>query len=324
MAHVRRKIPITTTSLFNIASMAKQFTATCIALLEEQGKLSFDDDINRFFPQFQLKKPVTIRHLVSHTSGLREGYVLAALSGKVNLKGRVKKSYNTVEHLTHLMAQQHDLNFSPGEEFAYTNINYVLLGEIVRTASGLSLSEYADQHIFKPLGMQHTYFNGPGATHHPDRAIPYQYTDPAKGVFRPRSIQNDQGVIGDNNLITSVDDLILWSQNFDNNRLGAHKAALLKTLQTRYVLTSGDTTHYAFGLNVTPYRDVISVGHGGDDARYTSLMVRFPSHQLAIICLANRSVYEHTQQKVFALANLLLKQPPLSDSTHAHSRSCSL
>ncbi|GAB3640075.1 serine hydrolase domain-containing protein [Spirosoma arcticum] len=309
MANVSRKIPISTTHLFNIASTAKQFTATCIALLEQEGKLSFDDDIKRYFPLFQLTKTVTIRHLLSHTSGLREGYVLAALSGKVNLKGQVKRKYKTTHSLLTVMAKQRDLNFSPGEEFAYTNINYILLGEIVRQVSGLSLRDYADQVLFKPLGMSHTYFNDLDAAPNPNRAIPYQYADNDKQTFRRKPIKNDQGVVGDNNLITSVDDLILWIKNFDNNRLGTGKSSLLKTLQTRHVLNNGDTTHYAFGLNITPYKNTVSVGHGGDDYRYTSFMVRFPDQQIAIICLSNQSRYENTQSKVFAVANALLRVP---------------
>ena len=307
MADVDRKIPITTSHLFNIASTAKQFTATCIALLEEQGKLSFEDDTRKYFPQFQLTKTVTIRHLISHTSGLREAYVLAALSGKVNLRGQVKKRYQTTENLIRLIARQQDLNFNPGDEFAYTNINYILLGEIVHKVSGLSLAEYAHQFIFEPLGMAHSYVNDTYAHLRLTRAIPYQYSDKNKQRFKKKSIKKDQGVVGDNNLITSVDDLLLWNQNFYKNRLGAGNESLLRTLQTRYVLNSGDTIHYAFGLNVTPYKNTVSIGHGGDDYRYTSFMVRFPDRQVDIICLSNRSRYEDTQNKVFAVANLLLE-----------------
>ena len=306
MADIANKIPLTTASLFNIASTAKQFTATCIALLEEQGKLSFEDDIRKYFPQFQIKKTITIRHLISHTSGLREAYVLAALSGKVNLKGQVRKQYKTTEHLVQLITKQQDLNFDPGHEFAYTNINYILLGEIVRKVNGLSLAEFATQSIFKPLGMTHTYFNDPLAVSRPDRAIPYKLIDEKKQKYKPLSIRNDQGVVGDNNLITSVDDLILWDQNFTKNRLGLGRQAFVKTLQTRYILSSGDTIHYAFGLNVTPYKTTLSIGHGGDDYRYTSLMIRFPEYHLDLIYLSNQSDYQDTQKKVFAVADVLL------------------
>lgn len=306
MADIANKIPLTTASLFNIASTAKQFTATCIALLEEQDKLSFEDDIRKYFPQLQIKKTITIRHLISHTSGLREAYVLAALSGKVNLKGQVRKQYKTTKHLVQLITQQHDLNFEPGQEFAYTNINYILLGEIVRKVSGLSLAEFADQSIFKPLGMTHTYFNDPQAIARAGRATPYQLIDEKRRTYKPLSIRNDQGVVGDNNLITSVDDLILWDQNFTKNRLGLGRQAFVQTLQTRYVLSSGDTIHYAFGLNVTPYKTTRSIGHGGDDYRYTSLMIRFPAYHLDLIYLSNQSDYEDTQKKVFAVANVLL------------------
>lgn len=306
MADISKSVPLTTTNLFNLASTAKQFTAACIALLQEQGKLSFDDDTRYYFPQFQLQKTITIRHLISHTSGLREAYVLAALSGKVNLKGQVRKRYKTTEHLIDLMAKQQDLNFEPGHEFAYTNINYILLGEIVRKVSGLSLAKFADQSIFTPLGMSHTYFNDPLAVSRPNRATPYKLINEKKRTFKPLSIRKDKGVVGDNNLITSVDDLIRWDQNFANNRLGLGRQSLVDTLQTRYVLSSGDTLHYAFGLNVTPYKTTRSIGHGGDDYRYTSLMMRFPAYQIDLIYLSNQSDYGDTQQKVFAVADVLL------------------
>ncbi|MDJ1482009.1 serine hydrolase domain-containing protein [Cytophagaceae bacterium YF14B1] len=305
MANIQRHLPNTPQTTFNVASVAKQFTAMCIALLEEEGKLSFDDDIRKFFPEFKLKEKVTVRHLLTHTSGLREAYVLAVLSGKINLKGNIRKKYNTTANMLSLMSNQQDLNFKPGDEHAYTNINYVLLGEIVHRISGMSLRLFADQYIFKPLQMNHTFFNDVVSGEPSTRAVPYQPRRKHPTKFKRKS-PIDGGIVGDHNLITTVDDLILWNENFWHNQLGQKDPTLISTMQTPYILNNGDTIHYAFGLNIHSYHNNTAIGHGGDDYRYTSSLVRFPDKHLSIICLANSSRYDDTERKAFALADLML------------------
>lgn len=313
LASLENKVPNTSATLFNVASLAKQFTAMCIALLEEQKKLSFDDDIRKYFPQFKLRQTVTLRHLLTHTSGLREAYVLAALAGKTNLKGEVSKNFQTTEKLVKLMSEQKDLNFTPGSEFAYTNINYILLGEVVRKVSGLSLREFANQHIFRPLQMNHTFFDDGTSLPNAQMAGAYQPKTKNPHKFTKKRLAASDRIVGDHNLVTSLDDLIRWDQNFYQNQLGNKDSLLLQKMQTRFVLNNGDTTHYGFGLNVTPYKNYLSVGHGGDDYHYTSFAVRFPGQRLSIICLSNLPIFEDTQNRAFAIADILLKIPAGKD-----------
>ncbi len=116
---IQRRSPNSIGTPFELASIAKQFTATCIALLEEQGKLSKEDDIKIYYPQFQFSEKITIKNLLDHTSGIREAYVLTILSGKVNLKGQVPKRYQTKEHLLKVLSKEKDLNFKTGDELDF-------------------------------------------------------------------------------------------------------------------------------------------------------------------------------------------------------------
>jgi CubicO group peptidase (beta-lactamase class C family) len=311
LANISQKTPNTPQTQFNLASIAKQFTAMCIVLLEEQGKLSLNDNIQKYFPEFQFQEKITIHHLLTHTSGLREAYVLATLSGKINLKGEVRRKYNTVENMVALIARQKDLNFAPGNEHAYTNVNFILLGEIVRKVSGMSLRDFAERYIFQPLQMKNTYFNDKTATITPQRAIGYQIK--SKQKFKATRL-DDRGIVGDHNVISTLDDLILWQANFFDNQLGKKSSELIEKMQTRFILNNGDTISYGLGLNVSDYKNHFSVGHGGDDYRFTSFMVRFPKEKLSIICLSNQNNYETTQNGVFAIADLFLNVSPKTDS----------
>ncbi|MBC8111113.1 MAG: beta-lactamase family protein, partial [Verrucomicrobia bacterium] len=205
--------------------------------------------------------------------------------------------------------------FMPGDEHAYTNINFILLGEIVRKVSGMSLKDFADKHIFQPLQMKNTYFNDNTTKITPDRAIAYRYKEKNK-QFKKTKL-SDKGIVGDHNLITTVDDLMSWQQNFYQNRLGKQSPELVEKMQTRFVLNNGDTTHYGFGLVVTLYKNRWqTVSHGGDDERYTSFIIRFPQQRLSIVCLSNIARYNDTETKAFGIADVFLNISPVKkDST---------
>jgi hypothetical protein len=234
---------------------------------------------------------------------------LAALAGKTNPKSQASNELNATEKLVKLMSRQTDLNFTPGSEFAYTNINYILLGEVVRKVSGLTLREFAQQKIFQPLQMYQTFFNDGTQSDHTPLAMAYKPKNKNPQKFTEKRIKGSDGIIGDHNLISSLDDLIKWDQNFYHNQLGNKDSLLLKKMQTRFVLNNGDTTQYGFGLNITPYKQYLSVGHGGDDYNYTSFAIRFPEQRLSIICLSNLPIYEDTQNNVFAIADMILGVP---------------
>lgn len=301
LANIKRKLPNTIRTAYDLASNAKQFTAMCVALLEEQDKLSAEDDIRKFYPQFDFGKTVRIKNLLDHTSGIREAYVLSILSGKVNLKGELPKRYNTKSHLIAVLERERGLNFSPGDEMAYTNVNFILLGDIVEKVSGQSLRQFADSAIFKPLGMTHTFFRDKEKMMAPNEAVGYLY---AKKI-KPQTPFG--GIVGDHNLVSTVDDLIRWDQNFYSNKLGNHDPLLIEKVCASSKLNSAEPTRYGYGLFTREYRGLQQVSHGGDNGQHTSFMVRFPQQKFSVICLANSSRYSDTEGKTFKIADIFLR-----------------
>jgi CubicO group peptidase (beta-lactamase class C family) len=302
MADIGKKIPNSVESAFNLASMAKQFTGMCIALLEEQGKLSVEDDIRKYYPEFRFDKIVRIKNLLDHTSGIREAYVLATLSGKINLKGELPKRYNTKKYLLEVLKRERDLNFTPGDEMAYTNVNFILLGDIVEKISGMSLRKFADSAIFKPLGMTHSVFRDELKMKVATEASGYLFTGKK---FKKRAPQDN--VVGDHNLISTLDDIILWDKNFYDNKLGKRDPQLIQRVCTSSLLNKGDTTHYGFGLFVDRYKGLLKVGHGGDNGMHTTIHSRFPDEKFSVICLSNSSRFYDIENKARAVADILLR-----------------
>lgn len=302
MADLRKRVPNSVESAFDLASIAKQFTGMCIALLEEQGKLSVEDDIHKYYPEFQFGKPIPIKHLLDHTSGIREAYVLATLSGKVNLKGALPKKYNTKKFLFEVLKHERDLNFNPGDEMAYTNVNYIILGDIVEKVSGMSLRKFADSAIFKPLGMLHTVFRDHPEINEPTEATGYLFNGKKFKKRKPQA-----GVVGDGNLLSTLDDLVRWDQNFYENKLGNRDPELIKRITTTSLLKNGDTTYYGYGLFILKERGLLKVGHGGDNGMHTSIITRFPNEQFTVICLANSSRYYSTESKANYIGELILR-----------------
>lgn len=277
-ANLEHGIPLTPTNIFDLASTSKQFTAATILLLAEEGKLSLDDDIRRFLPELRdYGAPVTIRHLIHHTSGIRDYLTLQYLAGKRD------DDFYTPEDVVRLLAKQRELNFDPGDEHLYSNSGYFLLSQIVRRATGQTLREYAAEKIFQPLGMAHTHFHDDHTHIVPSRATGYA---PADGDgFRISMTTLD--MVGDGNVYTTVEDLLAWDRNFYQPVVGGTR--FLEALQARGRLNNGDTLDYASGLVHGTYRGLRTVGHGGSFVGYRSQMMRFPDHRFTVICLCNLS-----------------------------------
>jgi len=259
MANLEHNIPITPTSVFRIGSTSKQFTASCIAILALQGKISLDDDIRKYMPELpKYQKPITIRHLLHHTSGIRD--------------------YTPGDSLE-LLSRQKGLNFLPGEEHLYSNSGYFLLGVIINRASGKSLNDFAQTHIFKPLGMKNTHFHDDHTMVVKNRADGYS---PTKKGFRIDMTTLDH--VGDGGVFTTVEDLFLWDQAFYSYKLGKE---LMELIQTPGMLNSGKKLDYAFGLSVTEYKGLKKVSHGGGFVGFRAQMARFPEQKFTVVCLAN-------------------------------------
>jgi CubicO group peptidase (beta-lactamase class C family) len=275
MAKLEDGIVMTPDKIFDIGSVSKQFTATCIALLARDGKISLDDDIRKYFPALPLYgSPITVRHLIHHTSGLRDYNGLLVLAGY-----RAESDCPNVDEALELVFRQKKLNYPTGEEYSYTNTGYFLLGQIVEKVSGKTLNQFAQERIFQPLGMTHTLYQEDHRQIIKNRSTGYEETD--KGY---RLNMSNWDETGDGNVYTSVEDLYLWDQAFYNNKLGQD---LMETLHTVGVLNNGTKLDYAFGLVVTEHKGLKNVGHGGAWAGFRAGISRFPEQKFSVICLAN-------------------------------------
>jgi CubicO group peptidase (beta-lactamase class C family) len=274
MANLDYNIPISPESVFDIGSMEKQFTAMSILLLAMQGKLTLDDDIQQYLPELpRYESPITIRHLIHHTSGIRDYVQLAALAGK---RGD-QYLYLTDDDVLGLIARQKELNFKPGEEYLYSSSGYFLLGLIIKRVSGKSEREFAEENIFKPLGMNNTHLDVDRHLVFKNRATGYH---PGSNGGFSVALTNRDG------LDTSVEDLFLWDQNFYNNKLGGGPDLITEELSTG-TLNNGEKIDYAFGLYVGEYKGLKGIGHGGFGGGFNSAMYRYPEQKFSVMCLCN-------------------------------------
>ena len=284
VANLDYDIPITPQSVLRIGSISKQFVAMCIAILAEQGKLSFDDDIRTYLPEMpDYGNQVTIRHLLHHTSGIREYLALVNLIGKP--EGSVF-GYTTRE-LVELLSRQQRLNFEPGSQFSYTNSGYFLLAEIVTRVSGMKASAFAQENIFEPLGMTQTrFYDDPNAI---IRNQAFGYSPKRDGGYRLDILRSD--VIGDLGVITTVEDFLHWDNNFYENKLGAGTKNLITMMFTRGRTSSGEDLSYALGLEFDSYRGLKTMGHGGSAVGYVAEFLQFPEQRFSVVILSNLSSF---------------------------------
>jgi CubicO group peptidase (beta-lactamase class C family) len=275
MAKLEDGIVMTPDKIFDIGSVSKQFTATCIVMLVRDGKVSLDDNVRKFIPELpDYGTPITVRHLLHHTSGLRDYNALLELAGF-----RGDSDCPNVDEALDIICRQKKLNYAPGAESSYTNTGYFLLSQIVERVSGKSLNAFAQENIFRPLGMEHTLYQDDHTQIIKNRATGYE---PAGQGFKLDMSNWDE--TGDGNVYTSVEDLFLWDQAFYNNKLGKD---VMDMLQTKGTLASGKKIDYAFGLVVREYKGLKVVEHGGSWAGFRAVLMRFPEQKFSVICLAN-------------------------------------
>ncbi len=277
MANLEYGIALSPQSVFRIGSTSKQFTAAAIVLLAQEGKLSLDDDVRDHLPELNdFGTPVTIRHLLHHTSGYRDYLTLASVAGMRN------DDYYTDDDLLEMLSRQRQLNFMPGDEHLYSNSGYWLLSQVVERASGKSLREYAAGRMFTPLGMSNTHFHNDHTEIVPNRASGYS---PTSDGFRIN--MTTLPMTGDGGVFTTVNDLLRWDQNFYDSSVGGPEFAeqMLRTGS----LNDGESLTYASGLTVGTYRGLNIVSHGGSFVGFRAEMIRFPDERVSVSCLCNRS-----------------------------------
>lgn len=279
MANLEFDAPNTPASIFHVASVSKQFTAAAIMLLAREGRLSLDDDVRKYLPEVpDYGHKITIRHLLTHTSGLRDQWDLLRMA-----RGRFEEDRITEDDVLEIVSRQKALNFTPGAEYLYSNTGFTLAGTIVKRVSGKSLREFADEHLFKPLGMANTHFHDDYTMIVKGRAAGYARRP--DGTWRV-SLPNFD-TYGATSLFSTVGDLLKWQANFDYPVVA--DMGLLRAMEGSATLTNGDTTGYGLGIITEMYRGTRLVGHSGSDAGYRAYLGRFPAHGLSVTVLCNAS-----------------------------------
>jgi CubicO group peptidase (beta-lactamase class C family) len=298
MADLERNVPMTAATGMTVGSMSKQFTAFSIQLLAQDGKLSLDDDIRKYVPEVpDFGHTITIKHLLHHTSGLRDYFGLMLMTG---WRG---DDVITREDGLALVKRQRALNFAPGQEHLYSNTGYMLLGLIVERVSGKPLADFARERIFAPLGMRHTRFLHGYGSIVPQRAS--SYVPSATGGYDYVAVGDSADGAG--GLVTTAGDLALWDRNFYDGRVGG-KALVARMLATG-VLNDGKSINYASGLIVDAHRGRRMVEHSGGIAGFQAQLMRFPDQRLSVVVLANTSdldVYQVTRR----IADIYLEPQP--------------
>ncbi|MEQ8205860.1 MAG: serine hydrolase domain-containing protein, partial [Woeseia sp.] len=277
MSELEHNIPITPDTIFEAGSVSKQFTAAAIQLLAMDGKLSLDDDVRKYVPEVpEYSETITLRHMLNHTSGLRDWGSVAYLSGW----GRYERSH-THAHVLDIVSRQSQLNFTPGAEYSYSNTGYNLLAIIVARVSGMSFAEFSKRRIFEPLGMDNTQWRDNYRRIVAGRSAAYDTKDDGSFVI-DRPIEH---VYGNGGLLTTIGDLLIWNRALANERLG--KPGFVERMYTQGRLTNGRQINYASGVSISPFFGVPSVTHTGATSGYRAFLGSYAGGALSIAMLCN-------------------------------------
>ena len=275
IANLEYATPITTSTVFQVASVSKQFTVFSILLLEQEGKLSIEDDIRKYLPEMpDYGNKITLRNLANHTSGIRDNTDLASLIGTS------ERDLFSNEEAVKLITSQKGLNFIPGNEFQYCNSGYILLAEIVKRVSGQSFADFTQSRIFKPLKMNNSQFIDTPETIIENRAYSYDKFDNAyyKNIL-------NHSFVGSTGLNTTVEDLSLWAMNFEKKTIGNN--AIFNKMKEKSKLNNGELLPYGLGLENQVYKGLDVVFHGGGIGKYGSRILMIPEQNFSIVYMCN-------------------------------------
>jgi CubicO group peptidase (beta-lactamase class C family) len=310
-AQLEYKIPVTTQTTFHVASVSKQFTAMSIMLLEADGKLSLDDEVQKhlaWVPRFE--HPVTVRQLVNHTSGIRDQWELLYMAG-----WRMDDVV-TMDDIRTMMKRQTELNFIPQSDILYSNMAYTLMADIVAEVSGKSFPDFTRERIFEPLGMTHTHFHIDHEKIHPDRSYSYSYDVDGELKKSVLSFAN----VGATSLFSTPEDLVLWLDNFRTHKLGSDQ--VIGNMLEVPKLSNGEPANlsgagYAGGLMLGEYRGLQTIGHGGADAGFRASVQWFPQYNTAVAVTTNLASGDPTGH-LHKAVDVVLKEhfpepPPTTD-----------
>jgi CubicO group peptidase (beta-lactamase class C family) len=308
MANLEHNVPNRPDTIFEAGSLSKQFTAAAVLLLARDGKLSLDDPVRKYIPEVpDYGAPLTIRHMLNHTSGLRDWGSVAGIGGWP----RTTRVY-THAHVLDIVSRQRSLNFPSGTRYSYSNSGYNLAAILVSRVSGMPFAEFSQQRIFGPLGMTRTSWRDDHRRIVKGRAIAYSEED---GLYR--TLMPFENVHGNGGLLTTVGDLLTWNHNFETHLIGDTDFVREQEAAGRF--NDGRAHGYALGLMVGTRHGLREVSHSGSTAGYRAHLTRFPDQQVSVAVLCNASSGNATQY-TNTVAELYLsdhvKPTPVVTATH--------
>ena len=275
MANLEYNIPNRPDTIYHVASVSKQFTTAAILMLESDGKLSIEDDVRQYIPELHdFGDTIQIQHLIHHTSGLRDQWNLLVAAG-----WRMDDVI-TIEDALGLISAQRELNFKPGDAYTYCNSGYTLMAIIVERVSGKSLRQFCAERIFEPLGMTRTHFHDNYQEIVRGRA--YSYSNNGDGFKHAHLMYSN---VGPTSLFTTVEDLMLWGQNYLEPKVGGEDWTARMT--EHGMLNDGEPIAYASGVLNRPHRGVPTIEHSGGDAGFRTHFATFPDQKLSVAVFAN-------------------------------------
>jgi CubicO group peptidase (beta-lactamase class C family) len=276
MADLEHDVPIGEDTIFEAGSVSKQFTATAVLLLAREGKLSLDDPVKKYISELpDFGAPLTIRHILTHTSGLRDWGSVESIAGWP----RTSRVY-THAHVLDIVSLQKAPNFTPGTNWSYSNTGFNLAAIIVSRVSGQAFADFTRDRLFTPLGMTHTSWRDDYARIVKGRAMAYAERN---GGFRTE--MPFENVYGNGGLLTTAGDLLKWNENFVTPKVGDQ--AFVEEQQRTGQFNDGRPHIYAFGLYVRKYKGVREVSHSGSTAGYRAFLARYPDQHASVAVLCN-------------------------------------
>jgi CubicO group peptidase (beta-lactamase class C family) len=276
MSDLEHDIRNSPNTIFEAGSVSKQFTAAAIMLLVLDGKVSLEDDIRKHVPEIpDYGTPIRIRHMLNHTSGLRDWGSVAGIAGW----GRTDRTH-THAHVVDILSRQRGLNFTPGAQYSYSNSGYNLLAVVVDRVSGMSFAEFSRTRIFEPLGLKNTQWRDDYTRIVKGRSSAYAARGNTFAIDRPI-----EDVHGNGGLLTTVGDLLIWNDAIATGKLGGTR--LTELMQQQGILNDGSRIGYAAGLQIGQYNGVREVSHTGSTSGYRAFLARYPDQQVGVAVLCN-------------------------------------
>ena len=295
-ANLEDSMLVTPQTVYEIGDLSMHITAACMLLLEDQGKLSLDDPIRTYLPDLPIYKKgnPTIRHCLHHTSGIRD-YL-----GLRNMADTPASSAFSEEEGITLLKRQKALTIAPGSDYRYSRSGYLLLAHVIRKISGKSIHDFANEHIFEPLGMENTYIYDDVNKQSRQKAIGYTYQEETHTIDDRKNYL----AVGDAGVHTTMEDFLKWMANFKANRLQVNDFA--ERMFTRGKLNNGSPMSYALGLEHSSFGAVDFVAHNGYWGSFTAMFLEYPDHELSIAVFSNNGNIS-APTKAYRASTLFLK-----------------